>query len=136
MYLLDTNICVYTINNRPPSVRAKLKETDYRLVHLSSVSFAEFQYGAYKSCKTEESKKALRDFVKPFDLLDFNGEDAEAFGAIRAYLEKKGLAIGPYDMQIAAQALTRNLILVTNNIREFERIPHLRLENWAEETAL
>ncbi|MCR5621001.1 MAG: type II toxin-antitoxin system VapC family toxin [Treponema sp.] len=136
MYLLDTNICVYTINNRPSSVRAKLKETDYRLVHLSSVSFAELQYGAYKSCKTEESKKALRDFVKPFDLLDFNGEDAEAFGAIRAYLEKKGLVIGPYDMQIAAQALTRNLILVTNNIREFERIPHLRLENWAEETAL
>jgi tRNA(fMet)-specific endonuclease VapC len=131
MYLLDTNICVYTINNRPPSVRAKLKETDYRLVHLSSVSFAELQYGAYKSCKTEESKKALRDFVRPFDLLDFNGEDAEAFGAIRAYLEKKGLVIGPYDMQIAAQAMTRNLILVTNNIREFERIPHLRLENWA-----
>lgn len=132
MYLLDTNICIYIINNRPEYVRAKLKRIDNRAIYLSTISFAELQYGAYKSSKPQNSKQALLDFVKPFTFLDFTTEDAEAFGAIRAYLEKKGTVIGAYDMQIAAQAMTRNLILITNNSREFRRIPSLKLENWVE----
>ena len=72
------------------------------------------------------------DFVKPFTFLDFTTEDAEAFGAIRAYLERKGMVIGAYDMQIAAQAMTRNFVLITNNSREFSRIPSLKWENWVE----
>ena len=118
MYLLDTNICIYIINNRPEYVRAKLKRVDNRAIYLSTISFAELQ--------------ALLDFVKPFTFLNFTTEDAEAFGAIRAYLERKGTVIGAYDMQIAAQAMTRNLILITNNSREFRRIPLLKLENWVE----
>lgn len=132
MYLLDTNICIYIINNRPEYVRAKLKRIDNRAIYLSTISFAELQYGAYKSSKPQNSKQALLDFVKPFTFLDFTTEDAEAFGAIRAYLEKKGTVIGAYDMQIAAQAMTRNLILITNNSREFRRMPSLKLENWVE----
>lgn len=132
MYLLDTNICIYIINNRPEYVRAKLKRIDNRAIYLSTISFAELQYGAYKSSKPQNSKQALLDFVKPFTFLDFTTEDAEAFGAIRAYLEKRGTVIGAYDMQIAAQAMTRNLILITNNSREFRRIPSLKLENWVE----
>ena len=132
MYLLDTNICIYIINNRPEYVRAKLKRIDNRAIYLSTISFAELQYGAYKSSKPQNSKQALLDFVKPLTFLDFTTEDAEAFGAIRAYLEKRGTVIGAYDMQIAAQAMTRNLILITNNSREFRRIPSLKLENWVE----
>ena len=132
MYLLDTNICIYIINNRPEYVRTKLKRVDNRAIYLSTISFAELQYGAYKSSKPQSSKQALLDFVKPFTFLDFTTEDAEAFGAIRAYLERKGTVIGAYDMQIAAQAMTRNLILITNNSREFRRIPLLKLENWVE----
>lgn len=132
MYLLDTNICIYIINNRPEYVRAKLKRIDNRAIYLSTISFAELQYGAYKSSRPQNSKQALLDFVKLFTFLDFTTEDAEAFGAIRAYLERKGTVIGAYDMQIAAQAMTRNLILVTNNSREFDRIPSLKLENWVE----
>ena len=132
MYLLDTNICIYIINNRPEYVRAKLKRIDNRAIYLSTISFAELQYGAYKSSRPQNSKQALLDFVKLFTFLDFTTEDAEAFGAIRAYLERKGTVIGAYDMQIAAQAMTRNLILITNNSREFRRIPLLKLENWVE----
>ncbi|EPF27638.1 type II toxin-antitoxin system VapC family toxin [Treponema medium] len=110
MYLLDTNICIYIINNRPERVREKLKSIDHRIIYLSTISFGELQYGAYKSSKPEESKHALLDFVKPFTFVDFTTEDAEAFGAIRAYLERKGNVIGAYDMQIAAQAMTRNFI--------------------------
>ena len=113
-------------------MRAKLKRIDNRAIYLSTISFAELQYGAYKSSKSQNSKQALLDFVKPFTFLDFTTEDAEAFGAIRAYLERKGTVIGAYDMQIAAQAMTRNLILITNNSREFRRIPLLKLENWVE----
>jgi tRNA(fMet)-specific endonuclease VapC len=70
------------------------------------------------------------DFATPFDIIEFNDTDAEVFGIIRADLEKRGLVIGPYDMQIAAQAITRDLVLVTNNTAEFSRIPNLKLENW------
>ncbi len=73
---------------------------------------------------------ALVNFVSAFEILEYNDEDAEVFGVIRADLESRGLVIGPYDMQIASQALVRNLVLVTNNTKEFERIPCLKLENW------
>ena len=69
-------------------------------------------------------------FVSAFDILDFNDSDAEVYGSIRADLERKGMVIGPYDMQIAAQALTRDIILVTNNTGEFSRIPNIKIENW------
>ena len=130
MYLLDTNICIYIINQRPIQVVEHIKTLEPKQIHLSSISLAELEYGVSKSSNRDKNRSALLHFASAFDLLDFNDIDAEAFGVIRADLERKGQIIGPYDMQIATQAITRNLILVTNNTAEFERIPGLKLENW------
>jgi len=130
MYLLDTNICIYIINRRPVHVVEHIKTLEPSMVYLSSVSLAELEYGVSESSSREKNRTALLHFASVFQILDFNDLDAENFGILRAELERKGQIIGPYDMQIAAQALTRNLVLVTNNTGEFERIPGLRLENW------
>jgi len=130
MYLLDSNICIYIINNRPKQVVDHIKKLKVHQVKLSAISLAELEYGISKSKAREKNRQALIDFATPFDIIEFNDEDAEVFGIIRADLEKRGLVIGPYDMQIAAQAITRNLTLVTNNTAEFARIPNLKLENW------
>lgn len=130
MYLLDSNICIYIINNRPRQVVDHIKKLKVHTVKLSAISLAELEYGVSKSKAREKNRQALIDFATPFDIIDFNDEDAEVFGIIRADLEKRGLVIGPYDMQIAAQAITRNLTLVTNNTAEFARIPNIKLENW------
>jgi len=130
MYLLDTNICIYIINNRPKQVVDHIIKLKVHQVKLSSISLAELEYGVSKSKARDKNRQALIDFATPFDIIEFNDEDAEVFGIIRADLEKRGLVIGPYDMQIAAQAITRNLTLVTNNTAEFARIPNLKLENW------
>ena len=130
MYLLDSNICIYIINNRPKQVVDHIKKLKVHQVKLSAISLAELEYGVSKSKAREKNRQALIDFATPFDIIEFNDGDAEVFGIIRADLEKRGLVIGPYDMQIAAQAITRNLTLVTNNTAEFARIPNLKLENW------
>ncbi|MCD4655864.1 type II toxin-antitoxin system VapC family toxin [bacterium] len=130
MYLLDTNICIYIIKKNPEQVVEKIKALTPDQVKLSSVSLAELEYGVSKSLHRDKNREALIHFVSAFDIVSFNGQDAEIFGLLRADLEKKGKVIGPYDMQIAAQAITRNLILVTNNTREFSRILHLKLDNW------
>jgi len=130
MYLLDTNICIYIINKNPKQVVEHIKKLHPHQVKLSAISMAELEYGVSKSANREKNRTALIHFASAFDILDFNDEDAELFGLIRARLEKIGKVIGPYDMQIAAQAITRNLILVTNNTSEFERVDSLKLENW------
>jgi tRNA(fMet)-specific endonuclease VapC len=132
MFLLDSNICIYVINNRPIKVVGKIKEFIPPEIKLSSISIAELEYGVSKSQNREKNRQALVNFASAFDIIDFNGEDAEIYGIIRADLEKKGQVIGPYDMQIAAQALSRNYVLVTNNVNEFSRINGLKIENWAE----
>ena len=90
----------------------------------------ELEYGVAKSLQRDKNRQALLHFSSAFDIVAFDDNDAEVFGLIRADLERKGLVIGPYDMQIAAQAITRDFILVTNNTNEFSRIPHLKLANW------
>jgi len=130
MYLLDTNICIYIINKSPKQVVDRVKKLKVHQVKLSSISLAELEYGASKSSSREINRKALINFASAFDIVYFNDNDAEVYGLIRAELEKRGQVIGPYDMQIAAQAITRDLILVTNNTEEFARIPNLKLENW------
>jgi tRNA(fMet)-specific endonuclease VapC len=131
MYLLDTNICIYIINKRPATVVEKIKTFEPNHIKLSAVSVAELEYGIAKSAYREKNKAALIDFVSGFDILPFDDTDAEVFGLIRADLEKRGKLIGPYDMEIAAQAIARNLTLVTSNTFEFERINKLKIENWA-----
>jgi len=130
MYLLDSNICIYIINNRPKQVVEHIKKLKMHQVKLSAISLAELEYGVSKSRAREKNRQALIDFATPFDIIEFNDNDAEVFGIIRADLEKRGLVIGPYDMQIAAQAITRDFVLVTNNTAEFSRVPNLKLENW------
>jgi len=134
MYLLDTNICIFLIKNKFPVLTKKIFSANSDDLFLSAISIAEIEYGASKSQQREKNRQALLDFCADFNtILDFTTEDTEAYGMIRAYLEKKGNIIGPYDMQIAAQAMTRNLIVVTNNYDEFVRIPWIKLEDWTKE---
>ncbi len=130
MYLLDTNICIYIINKNPRHVVERIKTLKPHQVKLSSISLAELEYGASKSKNRERNRQALLSFASAFDIIEFNDSDAEVYGLIRAELEKKGQLIGPYDMQIAAQAVSRDLVLVTNNTSEFSRITNIKLENW------
>ncbi|TVR93222.1 MAG: type II toxin-antitoxin system VapC family toxin [Spirochaetaceae bacterium] len=131
MYLLDTNICIYIINRSPMNVVNRIKSLKPSQIKLSSISLGELEYGIYKSKNVEKNKSALIDFVSAFDIVNFDDSDAVVFGMIRADLEMRGEVIGSYDMQIAAQAVARELTLVTNNTREFGRVQRLRLENWA-----
>ncbi len=130
MFLLDTNICIYIINNSPGTVVKKIKSFKPSQIKLSAISVGELEYGISKSKYREQNRAGLIDFVSAFDILPFDDNDAEIFGIIRADLEKMGERIGPYDMQIAAQAISNKLILVTNNTREFERIKTLQMDNW------
>lgn len=129
-YLLDTNICIYLINGQYPEVLARLLQCQPEEVALSSITVFELQYGINKSKRKEENQLSLLKFLAPFEILDFNEEAAGIAGRIRADLEGEGQPIGPYDLLLAAQALKENLILVTHNWREFERISDLALEDW------
>ncbi len=130
MYLLDTNTCIFIKNRKPEHVLNRLKLAIDEGVYLSSVSVAELQFGVYSSQNIEKNRVSLTEFLAPFEILDFDDNDAEAFGKLRSDLKRRGELIGPYDMLIAAQAMTRNLVLVTNNTDEFRRIPGLQLEDW------
>ncbi|MBQ6673145.1 MAG: type II toxin-antitoxin system VapC family toxin [Spirochaetia bacterium] len=130
MYLLDSNICIFMIRDKTHYLREKIKQFSPSLLHLSVVTVAELEYGAAKSQNHLREHMAVLNFVSPFDILNFTPKDAENFGLIRAYLEKKGIPIGPYDLEIAAQAMTRDLTVVTHNNDEFSRIPWIRVEDW------
>ncbi len=132
MYLLDTNICIFIKNRKPLYVLEKLRSVIEKSIFLSSITVAELQFGVYNSQHIEKNRISLTEFLAPFEIIDFSHADAEHFGIIRSQLKKDGNIIGPYDMLIAAQAVARNLILVTNNTNEFRRIPNLKLEDWKE----
>ena len=130
-YLLDTNICIYLINERPQDLLSKFAQYPIDEFGISSITHAELQYGIAKSTHKEKNKEALDQFLLPLTILPFHGEEATAcYGEMRALLESKGETIGPFDMLIAAHALSQNLILISNNVKEFARIPGLKLENW------
>jgi len=130
MYLLDTNICIYIINNHPKKITQKLYKLNPDDIKISSITVSEMEYGASKSARREQNRIALYNFLSPFEIINFDARDAEIYGIIRAELEFQGLPIGPYDMQLASQALARDLVFVTNNTDEFERVRRLKLENW------
>jgi len=132
MYLLDTNICIFIINKKPVHVLEKLRSVIEQNIYLSSITVAELQFGVYNSQHVEKNRISLTEFLSPFEIISFNDIDAEHFGIIRSQLKKEGKLIGPYDMLIAAQAVARNLILVTNNKDEFLRINELKIEDWKE----
>lgn len=131
-YLLDTNICIYIIKQRPESVLQRFRVMNQNDLGLSIVTVAELEYGAAKSQNPQLNRVRLDNFRRPFQVVGLSDEDVRVFGEIRADLEQRGMPIGAYDLLIAAQAKSRGLILVTNNMREFERVSGLRLENWVD----
>lgn len=130
MYLLDTNICIFIKNKKPPHVLEKLKSIIGQQLYISSVTVAELQFGVYNSLYPERNRISLLEFLAPFELLDFDDEDAEQFGIIKKKLKDRGTLIGPFDLLIASQALAKKLVLVTNNTDEFKRIDGLQIEDW------
>jgi tRNA(fMet)-specific endonuclease VapC len=130
MYLLDTNICIYTIKQKPVAVLDTLKSKLKHNIFISSITVAELEYGIAKSKYPEKNKIALIEFLSVFNILYFDDKDASEFGRIKANLEKKGQIIGPMDLLLSSQAKSKNLILVTNNEKEFRRIENLKIENW------
>ncbi|MBW1659335.1 MAG: type II toxin-antitoxin system VapC family toxin [Deltaproteobacteria bacterium] len=129
-YLIDTNICIYIMNQRPPEVIQRFKRLEVGQVGISSITVSELQYGVWKSQNPERNSRRLDEFLLPFEILPYDEAASGHYGRIRAHLERKGQAIGPLDLLIAAQALSRNLVLVTNNEKEFQRIEALKIENW------
>ena len=132
MYLLDTNICVYLMKGVYPILMEKVFSHDPGVMAISSVTVFELEYGASKSRWGERTRNNMKMFLAPFTILPFDSEDAVAAGKIREYLERTGKPIGPYDVQIAAQGLSRNLKVITHNTREFHRVPNLAVEDWVD----
>lgn len=130
-YMLDTNICIYAIKNKPPQVLRRLRENMGKGLCISTITLAELEHGVEKSADPERNAAALMQFLAILNVLPFDGLAAVEYGKICAFLQRKGTPIGTMDMLIAGHARAEGLILVTNNVREFERVPELVIENWA-----
>ena len=129
-YLLDTNICIYLIKRKPKQVLEKLILQNIADVGISSITLSELEYGVEKSLHKEQNKLALAQFLASLNILPYDDNVASTYGKIRVFLEKEGITIGSLDMLIGAHALSMKVVLVTNNHREFARIPGLKVENW------
>jgi tRNA(fMet)-specific endonuclease VapC len=127
--MLDTNICIYVIKSYPPKLREKFNRLAEQLC-ISTVTLAELHYGAEKSLRRLENLQAIEHFTARLDVLEFSSKAAAHYGQIHTELERAGKPVGAHDMLIAAHARAEGLIVVTNNTREFARMPGLRVENW------
>ena len=128
-YLLETNACIYIINERPQNVRERFARLELSDIGVSSITAAELAFGVTKSRSTK-NRIALESFLLPLEVMPFDLSAAFAYGDLRAELARRGEPIGPLDLQIAAHALSLKVTLVTNNEREFRKVPGLSLENW------
>jgi tRNA(fMet)-specific endonuclease VapC len=131
-YMLDTNICIYLIKNKPVSVISRFNEHAVGDIGVSSITVAELTYGVQKSQLLTQNQEALQQFLSPLVISEFNAGAAFSYGQIRAYLESQGMPIGSLDTLIAGHAVSLGVVLVTNNEREFSRVPSLVIENWVE----
>jgi tRNA(fMet)-specific endonuclease VapC len=131
-YLLDTNICIYVIKQKPPKVLARFQNLALSDSGISSITVDELEYGVFKSQQQEKNRNALMQFLVPLEIVGFDQNAATIYGSIRSELETRGLVIGSMDMLIAAHAVSLGVTIVSNNVREFSRIANLSLENWAE----
>ena len=129
-YMLDTDACIALIKNRPVSIRSRLSLLAPEEVGISSIVAAELWFGVAISQKKKKNESALKDFLEVVTLLDWPCEASPLYGKIRAQLQKLGTPIGAMDLLIASHALFIDTVLVTNNTREFERVPDLKIENW------
>ena len=128
-YLLDTNIVIYVLRQRPIEVLSTFNTNASRMA-ISSITLAELMHGAEKSSRMSENLATVEDFCSRLQVLPYGAKAAQHYGAIRAALEKIGQPIGVNDLHIAAHARSEGLVLVTNNMGEFARVPGLELENW------
>lgn len=129
-YLLDTNTIIRYLNGRAPNIRSKLRVTPFRDIGIATVVLAELRYGAAKAKAPKQARAKQDQLLRQLTLMPFDEAAAEAYGTIRADLERRGTPIGPNDLLIGATALAHQLILVTHNTREFQRIAGLMLEDW------
>lgn len=132
-YMLDTNICIYTIKHKPPEVIKNFLRHNPDERCISSITYAELMHGVEKSQAVERNRMAITLFLSAITILPFNQYAAEEYGKVRAELERKGTPIGPMDMLIAGHARAEELVLVTNNTREFFRVENLEVEDWTKE---
>ena len=130
MYMLDTNICIYLINNKFPELARRIDEIPIDSICISAITQAELELGVFKSQNQAKNAQALVKFLSVINVVDFDTKAAAAYGEIRADLERKGSPIGHMDMLIAAHALSQGYTIITNNLRKFERVEGLELENW------
>lgn len=131
MYLLDTNILIYAQRRISEVVLGNIKSRDPSTLFVSIFSVAEMLFGCKKSLDPQKNHRALLEFLLPFNILEFGQADCDKYGEIRFFLENKGTPIGTIDTFIGSMSVSRQLVLVTNNVGEFERIPNIRIENWA-----
>lgn len=131
MYLLDTNICIFAIKRKPADVFASIKDRTKDGIYISSLTVAELEFGVQNSEREERNRVALLKFLSIFNILNFDDSDAIDYGKIKVDLRRKGEIIGPIDMLLAAQALNKNMIFVTNNIKEFKKVEGLRIGDWS-----
>lgn len=131
MVMLDTNICIYLIKQKPPVVLEHFRDYQIGDIALSSITLAELRYGVAKSHYREKNARALDEFILPLEILPFDEEATTAYGEIRAALEKAGTPIGSMDLLIAAHAASLGATLVSNNTREFSRVPGLTVVDWS-----
>jgi tRNA(fMet)-specific endonuclease VapC len=128
-YMLDTNICIYVMRNYPPALRPRFNALADQLC-VSSITLGELSYGAEKSARPNENLAKIDRFLARLEVLPFGAKAAQHYGQVRAELERAGTPCGIHDMQIGGHARSEGLIVVTNNMREFTRMPGVRAEDW------
>jgi len=133
VYLLDTNICIFAINKKTPRFLNAIKKKSKKNIYISSLTIAELEFGVENSQYVEKNRVALLKFIALFGVLPFDDEDAVFYGKLKVKLKRKGEIIGPIDILLAAQALSKDLIFVTNNADEFSRVDGLKIEDWSKE---
>ena len=129
--MLDTNICIYLIKERPASVVERFRVRPVGDIGISAITLAELEFGVAKSSRPSRNREALEQFVSPLEVAHFDRLASAAYGKLRTALEKRGQPIGSLDLLIAAHALSLDARLVTHNVREFGKVPGLRIEDWA-----
>jgi tRNA(fMet)-specific endonuclease VapC len=129
--MLDSNVCIYLIKEHPVSVLERFAAHPVGDIGISVITLAELEYGVTKSSRPAKNREALEQFVSPLDVAPFDRAATAAYGRLRTALEKKGQPIGSMDLLIAAHAISLNVRLITHNVKEFGRVPGLRIEDWA-----
>lgn len=129
--MLDTNVCIYLIKEHPASVLERFVSHPVGDIGVSVITLAELEYGVSKSSRPARNREALEQFVSPLEVASFDRDATTAYGKLRTTLEKTGQPIGSMDLLIAAHAISLDVRLITHNVKEFGRVPGLRIEDWA-----